>query len=143
MLERRSGGQWSVIGGGGVWKERRMRGRRGGQALADGRLSGIDRRCWLGVLREKARRLCGRRSSSRGGVLKRMIDRRSPPSSRWVLVDLGVGWGSHRTQHMHVREKTRSTVACYTIIMQQTDSVAINSYSTVHANVLTGLIHEM
>ena len=131
MLERRSGGRRSGKrgggGGGGIWKERRMWGRRGGQALAEGRLSGIDRRCWLCVLREKAGRLC-RRSSSRG-VLKRLIERRSPPSSRYgVLVHLGVRWES---QHMHVSENTvRLTESC-----NRTGWV-INSYSTVHANVL-------
>lgn len=76
-----------------------MGGSRGGQALADRRLSGIDRR-WrlrgdgLSVLREEARRL--RRRSSRGGVLKRLIDRH-PTSSRRVLADLRVGWESPRT----------------------------------------------
>lgn len=77
--------------------------RRGGQALADGGLSGIGRRCrlrgdLLRVLREKARGLCRRRkrrrSGSRRGILKRLIDRHSP-TSRWVLADLGVGWESH------------------------------------------------
>lgn len=73
-----------------------MGGRGGGRALAEGRMSGIDRRCWLRVLREKAGRLCGRRSrGGGGGVLKRLIDR-TPPSCRWVLADLGVRWGSHR-----------------------------------------------
>lgn len=83
-----------------------MGGRRGGQALADGRLPGIRRRCrlrgdGLSVMREKAGGLSrGRRGNrgeggGRGGVLKRLIDRNAP-SSRWVLADLGVGWGSHR-----------------------------------------------
>lgn len=79
-----------------------MGGRGGGQALADGGLSGIGwrrrlRGDGLRVLREKARGLCRRRkrrSHSRGGILKRLIDRHSP-SSRWVLADLGVGWESH------------------------------------------------
>lgn len=101
MLERCSGGRRSREGGRrrGGWKERMMGGSRGGQALADRRLSGIDRR-WrlrgdgLSVLREEARRL--RRRSSRGGVLKRLIDRH-PTSSRWVLADLRVGWESPRT----------------------------------------------
>lgn len=80
-----------------------MGGRRGGQALADGGLSGVGRRRrlrgdLLRVLREKARGLCRRRrrrrSGSRGGILKRLIDRHSPTSG-WVLADLGVGWESH------------------------------------------------
>lgn len=79
-----------------------MGGRRGGRALADGRLPGIDRRrCWLRgeglrVVREEAGRL-GRRSSR--GVLKRLIDR-GTPSSGGVLADMGVGWESHRIQQM-------------------------------------------
>ena len=81
--------------------------RRGGQALADRRLSGIGRRFWLrrdgvSVLREEAGRvrrgggLCRRNLRRRSrGVLKRLIERH-PPSSRWVLADLGVGWESDR-----------------------------------------------
>lgn len=93
-----------------------MGGGREGQALADGRLSGIDRRCWLRgdglcVLREKARGLCRRRSSSSRGVLKRLIDRHSP-SSKWILADLGVGWESHRITQMVL-----------TTVMQQDRSV--------------------
>lgn len=109
MLERCSGRRRNRKGGrrGGVWKERMMGRRRGGQALVDGRLSGIDRRCWLRgdglcVLRKKTRGLC-RRSSSRG-VLKRLIDRHSP-SSRRVLVDLGVSWESHRIIQMLLVKK--------------------------------------
>lgn len=71
--------------------------------MAGRRLSRIERRRdGLGVLREEAgglrrggglsRRTVRRRSGRR--VLKRLIDR-SPPSSRRVLVDLGVGWEAH------------------------------------------------
>lgn len=88
-----------------------MGGRRGGQALAGGRLPGIGRRRrlrgdGLSVLREEAGGLGSRGMRMRmrmrrgggggqGGVLKRLIDRNAP-SSRRVLADLGVGWGSHR-----------------------------------------------
>lgn len=108
----------------------RMGGRRGGQALADGRLSGIDRRGdGLCVLREEARRLCRRTSR---GVLKRLIDRH-PASSRWVLADLGVGWESYRIQQTLLVEKTG---ACYTDRVMHQDRSVINSHTTVHANVL-------
>lgn len=91
-----------------------MRRRRGGQTLADRSWSGIDGRKWLRgdrlhILREKAwglwrggshgrkwRRMNGR------GILKRLIDR-YPPSSRWVLVDLRVGWDSHRIEMQLVK----------------------------------------
>lgn len=105
MLERRSGRWRSGVGrrggGGGGGEEGSVGGRRGGQALADGRLPGIRRRCRLSVMREKAGGLSSGRSGRRGnrggggGVLKRLIDRHAP-SSRWVLADLGVGWGSDR-----------------------------------------------
>lgn len=104
MLERHSGG-WRSRKGRRAGKVKRLGGRRWGQALADGGLSGIGRRCWLDVmcvLREKARGvrrggwLCGRGWMRRSrGVLKRLKERH-PPSSRWVLVDLGVSWESQR-----------------------------------------------
>lgn len=104
---------------------------RRGRALAKGRLTRIDRRgCLRGdelcVLRQKARGvwrrggLCRvRRRSSR--VLKWVIDRH-PTSSRCVVVDLGVGWESHRKQQMLLVRNS-----CYNNdIMQQDRRVEIN-----------------
>lgn len=76
-----------------------MGGRRGGKALAEGRLPGVNRRCWLSrdglsVVREKAGRLRWRKRRRTSRVLERLIDRHSP-SSRLVLADLGVRCESH------------------------------------------------
>lgn len=78
--------------------------------MADRRLNGVERRCWLrgdglrvlreeagGVRKRRGGRLCCRRSSRGGrGVLKRLIDRWPSSSRQRVLVDLGVGWEAHR-----------------------------------------------
>lgn len=103
-------------GGGCGWKERRMGGRRGGKALAVGRLSGITRKCLLSrdglsVVRKKAGGLCWRKGRRTSGILERLIDRHSP-SSRLVLADLGVDWESHGMTEMLLKTK-------WNTIMQQ------------------------
>lgn len=109
MLERcPTGRRRGERRGGGGWKERRLRGRRGGKALADGRLPGVNRRCvlsgdGLSVVREKARGLRWRKRRRSSGVLERLIDRHAP-SSRWVLADLGVGWESHEMTEMLLKD---------------------------------------
>lgn len=103
--------------GGCGWKERSMRGKRRGKALADGRLSGINWRCLLSgdglsVVREKARGLRWRKRRRSSGVLERLIDRHSP-SSRLVLADLGVGCESHEMTEMLLKTKRNTIMQQY------------------------------
>lgn len=121
--------------GGCGWKERRMRGRRGGKALADGRLSGINRRCLLSgdglsVVREKARGLRWRKRRRTSGVLERLVDRHSP-SSRLVLADLAVGWESHEMTEMLLKTK-------WNTIMQQYSEILTHYRACSHVNGRSG-----
>lgn len=113
-----------------------MRGRRGGKALADGRLSGIKRRCLLSgdglsVVREKARGFRWRKRRSTSGVLEGLIDRHSP-SSRVVLAHLGVGWESHEMTEMLLKTKWNTTM------QQYKSEIVMHCRACSHANSRSG-----
>lgn len=108
MLERRSRGQRSRQSGGtggGIRKVGVERRWSGGQSMTEGRLSVIEDRHGLCVWWEEARLSRGAQvyrrkrdtGGRRGGALY--------PGSSWVLVDLRVGWGSHRKQQKRLENR--------------------------------------